>query len=115
MARASKAIEEKNPKEALAILQKASQRAGKRSHHLLEFHLGIRLVEAKELEKSLEHFRRATELCPTYAPAWQNIGRLAYETEKFDEAAHALGRAFELTGETRANLLYFQALARYRQ
>ncbi|SCY60126.1 tetratricopeptide repeat protein [Desulfoluna spongiiphila] len=114
LTKASKAIEEKRPEEALATLAKASKRAGERSHHILEFHLGVQLVQAEQPEQAIAHFRRATALCDTYAPAWQNLGRVAYETKHYGEAADALGRAFVLTGETRPNLRYFEALARYR-
>lgn len=111
---ASKALTEKQPEAALAILSKASARAGTQSHHLLEFHLGVQLEQAGQPEKALARFRKATALCDTYAPAWQNLGRVAYETKQYGEAADALGRAFLLTGESRPNLRYFQALARYK-
>ncbi|WP_300675079.1 tetratricopeptide repeat protein [Desulfoluna sp.] len=113
--KASTALEDNKPEEALALLIKASKRAGKRSHHLLEFHLGVQLVEAQQPEKALTHFRRATTLCDTYAPAWQNLGRVAYETQRYSEAADALGQAFFLTEETRPSLRYFEALARYKE
>lgn len=115
LTKASKAIENEHPEEALATLTKAAKRAGKRSHHLLEFHLGVQLVQAEEPEKALERFKNATALCDSFAPAWQNLGRVAYETEHFGEAAEALGKAFVLTGETRPALRYFEALSRYRE
>lgn len=114
LGKASKALEEKRPNEALTTLTKASKRAGERTHHLLEFHLGVQLVQAEKPAKALAHFRRATTLCDTYAPAWQNLGRVAYELGTYGEAADALGRAFLLTGEKRPNLRYFEALARYK-
>jgi len=115
MSKASIAIEKEKNEEALAVLTKASKRAGTRSHHILEFHLGVLLVQAEQPEKALARFRRSATLCDTYAPAWQNLGRIAYETKRYGEAADALGRAFLLTGEARPNLRYFEALSRYRE
>ena len=114
MAKASQAMEADQQERAIELLTRAIRRAGKQGHHLLEFHIGVALTQANQQEKALPHFRKATTLCETYAPAWQNRGRVAYELESYGEAAQALGEAFLLTGESRANLRYFQALAQFK-
>ena len=114
LSRASKLQKEEKPKEALKVLNRAAKRAGKFSHHLLEFYLGIALVQQSDSKAAYPHFRKATTLCDSFGPAWQNLGRTAYELKKYPEAADALHTAFVLTEEKRSSLLYFEALARYK-
>ncbi|WP_028114050.1 tetratricopeptide repeat protein [Ferrimonas kyonanensis] len=115
LTRASLFLEQEKPQQALRVLSTTSEKAADASHHLLEFHLGVQLAQHDQPQQALIHFRHASQLCDSHAGSWQNLGRLAFETGHFDEAATALEQAFRLSGEQRSDLRYFQALARYKQ
>ena len=70
-----------------------------------EFDKGRKLVENKEPEKSLSHFRRAIEIYPSYALAYMYLGLAQMSLQKMPEAQASLGKAVELNDKLAAALL----------
>src|SRR5713226_1961080 len=70
-----------------------------------EFDKGRKLVESKEPEKSLSHFRRAIEIYPSYALVYMYLGLAQMSLQKMPEAQVSLGKAVELNDKLAAALL----------
>lgn len=59
---------------------------------------GRRLGE-RDVEGAEKHLRRAVELAPQYAQAWNHLGTIAYQTRRFEEAEKLFRRALEADAE----------------
>ena len=71
---------------------RADARSDAKSH--VEF--GIKVARHGLWNEAIYRWRRALELDPTYAPAWNNLG-IAFEHEgRFDEAREAYEAALDL-------------------
>ena len=70
--------------------------AAKRYPHDAEISLMLALVES-DPESGLDAARRATELDPHYADAWQIVGGKLSELNRADEALSALDRCIEIS------------------
>jgi tetratricopeptide (TPR) repeat protein len=46
-----------------------------------------------------KHLRRAVELAPNYAQAWNHLGTIAYQTRRYEEAEKLFRRALEADQE----------------
>lgn len=70
----------------------ADDREEARAH--VEF--GISVAQAELWQEAIYRWKRAAEIDPNYAPAWNNLG-IAYEREGlFDEALEAYETALDL-------------------
>ena len=70
--------------------------ANSRSDAKAQVEFGIEVAQRGLWQEALYRWRRATELDPSYAPAWDNLG-IAYEHEgEFDKAREAYEKALEL-------------------
>src|SRR5712692_8831141 len=70
-----------------------------------EFDKARKLVENKEPEKSLSHFRRAIEIYPAYALAYMYLGLAQMSLQKMPEAQVSLGKAVQLNDKLAAAYL----------
>src|SRR5712691_1620928 len=70
-----------------------------------EFDKGRKLVENKEPEKSLSHFRKAIEIYPSYALAYMYLGLAQMDLRRWKDAESALGKAVELNDKLAAAYL----------
>ncbi len=90
--------------------------------------------EYSEAQKSLErrnvpaaeaHLRKAVEIAPNYAEAWNYLGTIAYQTQRFPEAELLFRRSLEADPDLYAplvnlggvllNLMQFQEAAQYNR
>ena len=60
------------------------------------FDKGVRAYEEADLAAARQAFQTATKEAPNYADAWGWLGRLAFESGSYGEAAAAYGRALGL-------------------
>jgi len=70
-----------------------------------EFDKGRKLVENKEPEKSIPHFRKAIEVYPSYALAYMYLGLAQMSLQKMPEAQASLGKAVQLDDKLAAAYL----------
>ena len=63
---------------------------------LLRFALGSDCMKARQYVKAAGHFRRATELDPTYSAAWKNWGRCLAAGGHKDEARRVFLQALDV-------------------
>ena len=68
---------------------------GKARH---EFEKGLQLLQKKDPEASLNHFKEATNAFPDYYEAYYQIGVANLELRRRDDAEQALQRAIDLSG-----------------
>jgi tetratricopeptide (TPR) repeat protein len=61
-------------------------------------HLGNYHGRRREFVDAIQHLTRATELAPTLAAAWANLGVCLLETKIYEKAAESLQRAITLDG-----------------
>jgi tetratricopeptide (TPR) repeat protein len=59
--------------------------------------LGLLYIDAGQFDRAEPLYRRALDLVPDYAEAWNNLGMLYARTERPDEAMDALGEALRLS------------------
>lgn len=57
---------------------------------------GILVAEHDLWGEAIRNFERATEIDPTYAPAWNNLGIALEQQGDLEEAERAYARALEL-------------------
>ena len=48
-----------------------------------------------DVEAAVKHLDRAVEIAPQFAPAWNNLGTIAYQTRKYERAAECFRTALE--------------------
>ncbi len=70
-----------------------------------EFDKGRKLVENKEPEKSLSHFRKAIEIYPSYALAYMYLGLAQMDLRRWKDAESALEKASVLNDKLAAAYL----------
>lgn len=78
---------------ARLLLDEALAGGPDRDHPALRYRLGAYLCELGRAAEALPHLRRAAEEAPQEAPVWRELGRAAYETGSYAEAAAAFTRA----------------------
>lgn len=77
-----------------------------RAHH----ELGVAMVKTGALADAAEHFRLATELEPSFGPAWCNLALSLEEFHRPADAAAAMRRAAELEPDSPAIAYHLAAL-----
>ena len=102
------------------IVSSASMKA------VTENNLGAAFQSEHQIDEALEHYQRATELRPDYAPAYSNMGTALHEKGRLAEAASSAEHALQLQPDfpdahyNLANVLLDQgkndqAVAQFRQ
>ncbi len=81
------------------------------NHPYIAFTLAGLLTGENLLPAALVSYQKTIEMCPSYGPAWQNMGKICYDLEKFNQAAMALENAYELMEKKNYLLLYHAAIA----
>ena len=77
----------------------ATPRADARSDAKAQVEFGVEVARRGLWREAIYRWRRAIELDPSYAPAWNNLG-IAFEHEgRFDEAREAYETALDLDPE----------------
>jgi len=80
----------------VTLLEVGVLRADARSDAKSHVEFGIEVARHGLWREAIYRWRRALELDPTYAPAWNNLG-IAFEHEgRFDEAREAYEAALDL-------------------
>jgi len=97
--------------EALEVLRHELGKHPEGKHCLLSFSLGNALYALEKRTEALGHFQEAVKLDAAYEPAWINLGQLAFELERYDLAADALARGYELSEEKVPEYSYYAAVA----
>jgi len=97
--------------EALQILREYLAKHPDKNHCLLAFSMGNALYALEKPEEAFGHFQKAVALDPAYDSAWINLGQLAFELGRYDLAADALARGYELSEDKNSGHYYYAAVA----
>ena len=60
-----------------------------------EYHKASRSLESRDVEAAIAHLNRAVELAPQFAAAWNFLGTIAYQTQRYADAEKYFLRALE--------------------
>jgi predicted O-linked N-acetylglucosamine transferase (SPINDLY family) len=60
------------------------------------FDLANKLKKEENLEEAAEHFRQVIQLCPDYAPAYNNLGTTLQKLDHIEEAEYCYRKALEI-------------------
>ena len=74
----------------------ATPRADSRSDAKAQVEFGIEVAQRGLWQEAIYRWRRAIDLDPTYAPAWNNLGIGFEHGGRFDEAREAYETALDL-------------------
>lgn len=58
-----------------------------------EYAAAVRSLNARDIDEAIAHLRRATEIAPDFAAAWNYLGTIAYQTKRFNDAEANFRRA----------------------
>jgi len=58
------------------------------SHHMTHYNLALEYIHFDQREEAIEHLRKALEIAPGFANAYNNLGVLMMKQGKYDEAFH---------------------------
>lgn len=58
-----------------------------------EYAAALRRLNARDIDKAIAHLRRATEIAPEFAAAWNYLGTIAYQTKRLKDAEANFRRA----------------------
>lgn len=108
---AQKLIDEKEKDKACQTLLEFIKDYPDENHPYVSFTLAGLMLEKNKPSMALVHYQSTIDMCPYYAPAWQNMGKICFDLEKFDRAALAMEKAYELTGGNNHQLLFHAAVA----
>jgi tetratricopeptide (TPR) repeat protein len=97
--------------QAKATLLKFNRDYPDENHPYVAFTLAGLLTGENLLSNALVWYQKTIDMCPSYGPAWQNMGKICYDLKKFDQAALALENAYELMEKKNYLLLYHAAIA----
>ena len=97
--------------QATKILETFCEKYPDEHHPYVNFTLAGLYLEKNKLAPALVQFQKSVALCPQFTAAWQNLGKLAFDLQKYEMAAHALEQAWALTEPKRHPLLYHAAAA----
>lgn len=105
-------IHEKQPEEAMKLLNKYVRSHPKERHFKLSFLQGVFAYQAQKIQESERLFSEAVDLWPCYVPALTNLAAVKYETNKPLDAAELMLKAYKNEKEPTLRYL-FQAAAFY--
>jgi tetratricopeptide (TPR) repeat protein len=101
--------EDGDPAGAAVTILNFLERRPDLDHFLVRFHLAVSHLQSGNSALALEEYRKSVELEPLFAQGWLNLGELAYNMGRFDAAADALLRGYEVSAVKEARVLYFAA------
>ncbi len=104
-------MEKKDYLKAQGCLKKFIEKNSKSPHYLVEFTLANVLAVADKNREALPHYRAAANLYPAFAAAWQNMGKIYFDLNQYDEAGDCLLKAYELSEKNDPSLLYYAAVS----
>jgi len=86
------------------------------SHHMTHYNLALAYISIDQKEKAIEHLRKAIEIAPGFANAYNNLGVLVMKQGKYDEAIDNFMRAlaYDENSAVAHNNLAFVLLKRGR-
>ncbi len=108
---AQQLMEKKDYLKAEGCLRKFIEKNRKRPHYLVEFTLANALAVAGKDSEALPHYRAAARLYPNFAAAWQNMGKIYFDLNQYDEAGDCLLKAYEVSEKNNPSLLYYAAVS----
>ncbi len=111
MVEVQKMTSENKLAQAKATLLKFNRDYPDENHPYVAFTLAGLLTSENLLPSALVQYQKTIDMCPSYGPAWQNMGKICYELKKFDQAALALENAYELMDKKNYLLLFHAAIA----
>ena len=97
--------------EAAARIEAFLAKRPERNHYLLAFTFANALATGGDAPGALLRYRESVALYAGYGPAWLNLGKTAYDLGEYGEAAAALVRGYETSGEPDPRNLYYGAVA----
>jgi tetratricopeptide (TPR) repeat protein len=80
-------------------------------HYLVPFTLGNALAMGGDAPAALDHYKTAAAIHPNDHAIWQNMGKLYYDLQQYDEAGLSLARAHELEKPPAPSTAYQAAVA----
>jgi len=107
-----KSMGKDNYKQALERLLRFTAAHPDDTHAYVTFTLAGLNLETGNIKESAAFYEKTIELCPAYAPAWQNLGKICYDLGRFERAAQAMEKTWELTGQSNHILRFHSAVAR---
>ncbi len=109
---AQKLMGENKYKQALAGLTGFMEQHADDTHAYVSYMLAGLSLETGKMKDAAIYYEKTLELCPSFIPAWQNLGKVCYDLGRFETAAKAFEKTWELTGRNSPVLRYHAAVAR---
>jgi tetratricopeptide (TPR) repeat protein len=60
-----------------------------------EYHKAQKVLGKRDTAQAIEHLKRAVEIAPLFAQAWNNLGTIAYHEQRYEDAAGFFRRALQ--------------------
>jgi tetratricopeptide (TPR) repeat protein len=60
-----------------------------------EYHKAQKVLGKRDTATAIEHLKRAVEIAPLFAQAWNNLGTIAYHEQRYEDAAGFFRRALQ--------------------
>jgi tetratricopeptide (TPR) repeat protein len=95
--------------EAIAVLTEHITHYPDHDHFLVRYQLGNLLATSARINEALPQLEAAVELEPRLYPAWRNLGEVAYELGRNEQAAKAFETAFRQDPDRTPEILYYAA------
>lgn len=112
LVKAQQLMEKQKNALALEVLTAFVREYPDETHAYVAFTLAGLNLERGRLAEALQQYEKTLELCPAYAPAWQNLAKVCFDLKKYRRAGDALEKTWVLTGRNN-HVLQFQAAAAY--
>ena len=104
-------MEKKDYLKARQCLKKFIEKHPEKPHYLVEFTFANTLAAADKNTEALQHYRAAANLYPAFAAAWQNMGKIYFDLNQYDEAGDCFLNAYELSEKNDHSMLYYASVA----
>lgn len=108
---AQKLLTEKKPAQAEKVLTGFLQKHPDENHAFVAYTLAACYLDLNKFKSALAQYEKTIDYCPSYAPAWQNLGKICFDLKKYTRAGTALEKAWELTGRKKHMLRFHAAVA----
>jgi tetratricopeptide (TPR) repeat protein len=99
------------PDEAAEEIRDFLKRNPAKDHYLIRFFLANSLSQQQKHAEALEEYEATVRLEPRHMQGWLNLGEMAYNLGRYERAAEAIRRGFDLSPEKPVRLLYYSAVA----
>ncbi len=108
LVKAQNFMTEKKMPQAAQALEAFIREHPDENHAYVAYTLGCLYLELDRAADALIQFEKTADLCPAYAPAWQNLAKVCFDLRQYSRAGMALEKSWDLTGRSN-HMLYFQA------